>query len=165
MPRSAVDTKMGQPIGITWQKLVLTLLKIPTFLPFLFIAPALFTGNGNDLSAAIADVGGTGAEILLILTLLVTPVITLTGWRWLVPMRRWYGIMFALTAFADASIASATTLFSGSAPGRLTGHTFLLVGFFMVLLLIPLVLTANNYAQRQLGKYWRTLQRLTYVVW
>jgi len=49
--------------------------------------------------------------------------------------------------------------------GRLAGHSFLLVGFVMVVLLIPLFLTGNNVAQRWLGRYWKPLQKLTYVVW
>jgi len=39
------------------------------------------------------------------------------------------------------------------------------MGTFMVLLLIPLLITGNPWAQRKLGKYWKTLHRLIYVVW
>ena len=49
--------------------------------------------------------------------------------------------------------------------GRLAGHTFLLSGLFIVLLAIPLLATANTPAQRKLGRYWKTLQRTTYVIW
>ena len=35
----------------------------------------------------------------------------------------------------------------------------------MVSLLFPLLLISNNRAQRWLGKYWRSLQKLTYVIW
>jgi DMSO/TMAO reductase YedYZ heme-binding membrane subunit len=34
-----------------------------------------------------------------------------------------------------------------------------------VLLTLPLLVTANTPSQRWLGKYWKQLQRLTYVVW
>ena len=35
----------------------------------------------------------------------------------------------------------------------------------MNMLLIPLFLTGNPWAQRKLGRYWKPLQKLTYVVW
>ena len=35
----------------------------------------------------------------------------------------------------------------------------------MVVLLIPLFLTGNNLAQRWLGRYWKVLHKLTYVIW
>jgi DMSO/TMAO reductase YedYZ heme-binding membrane subunit len=33
------------------------------------------------------------------------------------------------------------------------------------MILAPLALTSNNRAQRALGKHWKPLQRLTYVIW
>ncbi len=35
----------------------------------------------------------------------------------------------------------------------------------MVMLLIPLLLTANTRAQHWLGRYWKVLHQLIYVVW
>jgi DMSO/TMAO reductase YedYZ heme-binding membrane subunit len=49
--------------------------------------------------------------------------------------------------------------------GRLAGHAFELMGFMMVMLVIPLLLTGNPWAQRKLGKYWKRLHRLIYVIW
>jgi DMSO/TMAO reductase YedYZ heme-binding membrane subunit len=73
--------------------------------------------------------------------------------------------MMAATGFGDAIAASITDTFAGGVFGRLAGHVFELMGFIMVLLLIPLVLTANPWAQRKLGRYWKKLHRLTYVIW
>ena len=113
----------------------------------------------------MADTLGTGGEVALLLCLLVTPIVTLTGWRWIIPLRRWYGIVFAVTALADGTIASITTSFAGGPAGRVTGHSFTLVGATMALAAVPLLLTANNPAQRWLGRHWKTLQRLTYAIW
>jgi DMSO/TMAO reductase YedYZ heme-binding membrane subunit len=49
--------------------------------------------------------------------------------------------------------------------GRLAGHTFLLTGFFIITLALPVLATANTPAQRKLGRYWKRLQRMTYVIW
>ncbi len=147
------------------QTIALWVMGAPAFLPVIFALPAFLSLNGGALDAGEADVLGTGSEILLLCTLLVTPMVILTKQRWFVPLRRWYGIMFAVTAFTDATTASITTSFAGGVFGRLTGHSFLLVGFVNVMVIIPLFLTANHRAQRWLGRYWKPLHRLTYVVW
>jgi methionine sulfoxide reductase heme-binding subunit len=140
-------------------------LRIPAFTPLVFMAPALFTLNSDVFKGVEADVFGTGSMLLLMLTLLITPLSAITRQRWFIPLRRWYGLMFAATAFSDAAAASITTNFAGGVFGRLAGHSFLLAGFTMVVLLIPLFLTGNNLAQRWLGRYWKVLHKLTYVIW
>jgi DMSO/TMAO reductase YedYZ heme-binding membrane subunit len=170
--RSTVDVWMDQQsrfrfLGrqVSRQAVALWLLGGPAFLPVFFMLPAVITVNKDTMNIAVADVLGTGGEALLLLTLLVTPMVTATRQRWFVPLRRWYGIMFAITAMCDATIASLTTDFAGGVIGRVAGHTFLLVGFAMVLLAIPLLAIANGRAQRWLGRYWKPLQRITYVIW
>jgi len=154
---------MGRPVSR--QTVALWLLGSPALAPVLFMAPAVITVNNSTMNSAVADVLGTGGEALLLLTLLITPMVTVTRQRWFIPLRRWYGIMFAITVTTDATIASITTAFAGGVVGRLAGHTFLLVGFTMVLLSIPLLAIANSRAQRWLGKYWKPLERITYVIW
>jgi methionine sulfoxide reductase heme-binding subunit len=170
MPKTAVDVWMEQdfvfPAGtLRKQTAILFLLRLPPLVPLFFIARPLFTANSGILNTMVADVLGTGAELCLFMTLLITPVITITQQRWIAPLRRWYGIMFAVIAITDAGIAGITTAFDGGVFGRLAGHTFLLVGFTMVLLSLPLLATANTPAQRWLGKYWKPLQRMTYAIW
>lgn len=170
MPKTAVDTWIQQdfvfPAGtLRRPSAILFLLRLPALAPLVFIAHPVFVANSHVLDKIEADVLGTGGEICLFLTLLVTPVITVTRARWIAPLRRWYGIVFAITAVVDAVIASITTGFAGGVFGRLAGHSFLLVGFVAVLLTLPLLATANTPAQRWLGKYWKPLQRMTYVVW
>ncbi len=168
--RSPVDAWMDQSFKfagsvIKRKTIALCLLGIPALVPVLFISRAIIDLNSNTLNAVEPDVLGTGSMSLLILTLTVTPMVTLTKQRWFVPLRKWFGIMVAITATTDAILAAITGSFAGGVVGRLTGHTFLLVGFTMVVLLVPLALISNNRAQRWLGKYWKTLQKLTYVIW
>ena len=147
------------------QTIALWVLGAPAFLPIFFALPAIITRNGAALDANEADVLGSGSEILLLSTLLITPLVTVTRQRWFVPLRRWYGLVMACTAFTDATVAAVTTSFAGGVFGRLSGHTFLLVGFVNTMVLVPLFLTGNHAAQRWLGRYWKRLHRLTYVVW
>ena len=143
----------------------LILLGLPGLVPLFFMLPALITVNSDTFAGSVDDTLGTGAELCLFLCLLVTPMATLTGQHWFVPLRRWYGIMMAACAFGDATAAGITDDFAGGVFGRLVGHTFVLAGFLMVMLVIPVVITSNPWAQRKLGKYWKRLQRLTYAIW
>ena len=143
----------------------LILLGAPALTPLFFMAPAFFTMNKQTFSGSVDDTLGTGAAICLFLCLLVTPMVTLTGQHWFVPLRRWFGIMMAACAFGDAIAAGLTDSFAGGFLGQVGGHVFELMGFMIVMLLIPLVITGNHWAQRKLGRYWKPLQRLTYATW
>ncbi len=115
-------------------------------IPFALMAPEMISaimgqpdGIAN-ISASVADVLGTSTFLIFIMMLAVTPLYTTTGWRW-------------------------HDTFPGSPLTRVGGHTFLVAGTLATLLLVPLVLTANKRAQRWLGRHWKSVQRLTYVVW
>src|ERR1700733_3468340 len=159
-----VDFKFGGS-RIKRKAVALVVLGAPALIPLFFMLPALITLNSNTFSVSVDDTLGTGAEINLFLCLLVTPLVTLTGQHWFVPLRRWFGIMMAASAIGDATAAGITDTFAGGVFGRLAGHVFELMGFFMVMLVIPLLITGNPWAQRKLGKYWKRLHRLIYVIW
>ena len=159
-----VDFKFGGS-RIKRKAVALILLGLPGLVPLFFMAPALVTLNSNTFSVSVDDTLGTGAELCLFLCLLVTPMVTLTGQRWFVPLRRWYGIMMGCNAIGDATAASITDNFAGGVFGRLAGHTFVLAGFTMVMLVLPLLATGNPWAQRKLGRYWKPLHRLIYAIW
>jgi sulfoxide reductase heme-binding subunit YedZ len=159
-----VEFKFGGS-RIKRKAVALILLGAPGLVPLIFMLPALVTLNENTFSVSVDDTLGTGAELCLFFCLLVTPMVTLTGQRWFVPLRRWYGITMACCAIGDALAAGLTDTFAGGFFGRVAGHVFELMGFMMVMLVIPLLLTGNPWAQRKLGKYWKRLHRLIYVIW
>jgi methionine sulfoxide reductase heme-binding subunit len=159
-----VEFKFGGS-RIKRKAVALILLGAPGLVPLFFMSPALITLNSNTFSVSVDDTLGTGAELCLFLCLLVTPMVTVTGQRWFVPLRRWYGIMMACCAIGDATAAGITDNFAGGVFGRLAGHVFELIGFMMVMLVIPLLITSNPWAQRKLGRYWKLLHRLTYAIW
>ncbi len=142
-------------------------------LPFVFMAPeviSLVLGRPNsvaNVSASTADVLGTSSLLIFAMMLTVTPLHTITGWRWHLILRRDYGVAMFFTAGADLTLAALTTgdTFTGGPLGRIAGHTFLVFGTLSVFLLIPLVLTANRRAMGWLGGHWKSVQRLTYVLW
>jgi DMSO/TMAO reductase YedYZ heme-binding membrane subunit len=174
-PRRAAKSRLDEWMEVEFKfggsrikrkAVALILLGAPAAAPLFFMLPALITLNANTFSVSVDDTLGTGAELCLFLCLLVTPMVTLTGQRWFVPLRRWYGIMMACCSIGDAIAAGLTdTTFAGGFLGRLAGHAFEFMGFMMVLLVIPLLITGNQWAQRKLGKYWKQLHRLIYVIW
>ena len=170
--------RRGKPVDPGWteqstflprvkrRKIALFLLRLPAIIPLIFTLRGWLSLNEKlSLTNTEADVLGTGGEYCFLLAVSITPLITLTGQRWLAPLRRWYGIMFAVIGIADSITASITGDFSGGPIGRVAGHSFLLAGFFIILLALPVLATANTPMQRALGKYWKRVQRLTYVIW
>jgi DMSO/TMAO reductase YedYZ heme-binding membrane subunit len=143
-------------------------LALPAFLPFALMARALVTVNGATIHGAGNDVFGTGGALLLFTMLTITPLRTLTGAQWFVPLRRWYGVMFGLDIFLDAITASNDPAFNDGPVNELFGHTFLLLGVTMTLILIPLWVQGvwNKWSFKQLGTYWKPIQKYgTYAVW
>jgi methionine sulfoxide reductase heme-binding subunit len=168
--KSRVDEWMEVEFKFTGSRIkrktpAIILLGAPAALPLFFMMPALLTLNANTFSTSVNDTLGTGAEMCLLLCLLVTPMATLTRQHWFVPLRRWYGIMVACGAIGNGLGAGFFTNFAGGFFGRVAGHLFELLGLIMVMLLIPLLITSNKWAQRKLGRYWKQLQQLNYAVW
>ena len=73
---------------------------------------------------------GTSALLLFLTMLTVTPLHTLTGWRWHLVLRRDYGIAMFAVAALDLVLAATTTgrTFPGGFLTRVSGHTFLAAG-------------------------------------
>ena len=102
----------------------------------------------------------------LCFTLVVTPLRRLSGWNWLLKLRR----MLGLFAFFYVCLHFTTFIwfdhfFDLSAMWTdIVKRPFITVGFSAFLLLIPLAVTSTNAMVRRLGRYWQTLHRLVYVV-
>jgi methionine sulfoxide reductase heme-binding subunit len=141
--------------------------------PFVLMGPAIISaiqgrpGSAELLSGSIAGVLGTSSFLMFALMLAVTPIRTVTGWRWHVILRRDYGVAMFLVAFLDLILAALTTgdTFSGGLVSRVAGRALLLAGTLATALTLPLAVTANRRAQRWLGPHWRRLHALTYVIW
>jgi len=141
--------------------------------PFVLMGPEILAtivgrpGSVTNLSNSTADVLGTSALLLFMIMLTVTPLHTLTGWRWHLVLRRDCGIAMFAVAALDLVLAATTTgrTFPGVFFTRVAGHTFLVAGTLAVLLVVPLAVTANRRAQRWLGPHWKWLHRLTYFAW
>lgn len=102
----------------------------------------------------------------LCFTLAVTPLRRLSGWNWLVRLRR----MLGLFAFFYVCLHFTTFIwfdhfFDLSEMWKdILKRPFITVGFSAFILLIPLAVTSTNAMVRRLGRRWQTLHSLVYVV-
>ena len=127
---------------------------------------ALANALGANPVKAIIHGTGVWALRLLLLTLLATPLRRMLGWAWPVAVRR----MLGLFAFFYAVLHLFTYLlldqsFDWPAIGHdVVKRPFITVGMLAFALLVPLAATSTNAMARRLGKNWKRLHRLAYVV-
>lgn len=109
---------------------------------------------------------GDWAMYFLLITLAITPLRKLTGWRWLIKYRR----MMGLYAFFYACLHFLTYIWFDqffNVPeiiNDIIKRPFITIGFLSLLLLIPLAVTSNHAMMLRLKKNWQKLHRLVYVI-
>lgn len=109
---------------------------------------------------------GDWALYLLALTLAVTPMRQLSGWSWLIGLRR----MLGLFTFFYASLHFTTFIwfdhfFDFEAMWKdVLKRPFITVGFAAFVLLFPLAVTSKNSIMKRLGRQWKRLHRLIYLI-
>lgn len=103
----------------------------------------------------------------LCITLAVTPLRRLSGWNWLIKLRR----MLGLFAFFYATLHFTTFLWFDhffdvdEMLKDVVKRPFITVGFIAFVLLIPLAATSTNRMTRLLGgKRWQALHRTIYLI-
>lgn len=114
----------------------------------------------------IQDTFGQWGLRFIVITLAVTPVRDWLDLPWLVQLRR----MLGLYAFCYVLMHFCTWLFldqglywSGIVED-IGKRPFITIGFAALLLLIPLAVTSTNKMMRRLGRRWKKLHRLIYVI-
>ncbi len=118
----------------------------------------------NDINFAIKTTGLVGL-ILLVGSLLITPLRKLTGWQTLIAVRRNLGVIglayiaahFLIFVWWDQD-GSLRDTFS-----EIIDRPYLWFGFGALLLMIPLAVTSTDGMLSRLGaKHWKLLHRLAY---
>ncbi|WP_426320737.1 sulfite oxidase heme-binding subunit YedZ [Pseudoduganella sp. R-43] len=110
---------------------------------------------------------GSWTLYFLCITLAVTPLRRLSGWNWLLKLRR----MMGLYAFFYALLHFTTFLWFDhffdvqEMLKDVAKRPFITVGFTAFVLLVPLAVTSTNGMVRRLGgKRWQMLHKLVYVI-
>lgn len=133
----------------------------------LLVAGGLRDALGANPIEHITRATGDWTLRLLLLTLAVTPLRQLTGWHWLVRLRRTLG----LYAFFYGSLHLATYVWLDQFfdwPGivaDIVKRPFVTLGFAAFVLMLPLAITSTNGVIRRLGgRSWQRLHRAVYAV-
>jgi sulfoxide reductase heme-binding subunit YedZ len=158
MPSTLVVRRYFKPVLFLLCSLPLALLVLRTF------------GIGGTLGANpvefVQDTLGEWGLRLLIITLAVTPLRDWFNAPWLVQLRRMLGVFaftYVLLHFLTWLILDQGLYWQGILPD-IAKRPFITIGFAALLLLIPLAVTSTNGMMRRLGKRWKTLHRLIYVI-
>lgn len=109
---------------------------------------------------------GDTAVTLLLLSLAVTPLNILFGWKQILPLRKPLGlyaflyvvIHFLIFTWLDYGLNLPLIV------DEVVNKRFALVGFAAFLLLIPLAATSTQWAMRKLGKNWKRLHQTVYGI-
>lgn len=109
---------------------------------------------------------GTWTLVGLLMTLSVTPMRRLTGRAELVRYRRMLGLFtFFYAALHFITYVWLDQFFDPAAIARdIIKRPFITVGFTAFILLVPLAATSSNAMMRRLGRRWRQLHRLIYLI-
>ena len=133
--------------------------------PFaLLVSGAIDGGLGANPVEAITHSTGEWTLRLLLVTLAITPLRRLTGWTWLVRLRRMIGLFafFYLMLHFTTYVVLDASLDVAYIAEDVADRLYITAGFAAFLMLIPLALTSTNGWIRVLGKRWRVLHRLMY---
>lgn len=123
-------------------------------------------GLGPDPIEETQDFMGIWALRILLLTLALTPLRRLTGWLWLIRLRR----MTGLFALFYASMHLLNYLFPDQGGDwaaiieDIIERPFITLGALAILGLVALGVTSTTGWQRRLGRNWQKLHRLVYVI-
>ncbi len=144
------------------------LLFIASLIPLLRLSWYGYSGQlGANPIEFITRSLGTWTLVFLLITLSITPLRKISGWSWLIKLRRMaglYAFFYALLHFItyiwlDQFFDVAAIL------KDVIKRPFITIGFAAFVLLIPLAVTSNNAMIKKLGgKRWQLLHRLVYPI-
>jgi methionine sulfoxide reductase heme-binding subunit len=134
-------------------------------IPLVLLVTGAFTGGlGADPIEYVTLRTGFATLLMLMATLAVSPVRRLTGWNWLAPARRTFGLCAFLYVCIHFLTYQVDQEFSLHYIWEdIAERPYVTAGFTAFLLLIPLALTSTKAAIRRLGKRWQKLHRLVYL--
>jgi methionine sulfoxide reductase heme-binding subunit len=139
-------------------------------LPFLRLLLGAFGMVQVDLGANpvehVQDTLGQWGLRFLVITLAVTPLRDWFNAPVLIHLRRMLGLyafFYVLMHFLTWLILDQGLYWQGILPD-IAKRPFITIGFLALLLLIPLAVTSTNGMMRRLGKRWKSLHRLVYVI-
>jgi len=159
-----VPTALPAPVFAAVRMAVFTLALLP-------LVALIYRGTAGTLGAnpveAILRTLGTWTLVLLLATLAITPLRWLTGWAWLLRLRRMLGLYSFFYALLHVAVfVWLDHWFDWRAiVADVAKRPYLTFGFAAFVLMIPLAATSTNAMVRRLGgRRWQQLHRLVYGI-
>ncbi|RRW25964.1 protein-methionine-sulfoxide reductase heme-binding subunit MsrQ [Ectopseudomonas oleovorans] len=134
--------------------------------PLYWLYCAVFNLLGPDPGKVLVDNLGLGALILLLITLAMTPLQQLTRWSGWIAVRRQLGLWcFAyVTLHLSGYMLFIAGLRLDLVLRDLSERPYIIVGALAFIGLLALAVTSNRFSVRRLGRKWKALHRLVYVI-
>ncbi|MGA4319438.1 protein-methionine-sulfoxide reductase heme-binding subunit MsrQ [Ectopseudomonas hydrolytica] len=121
---------------------------------------------GPDPGKVLVDNLGLGALVLLLITLTMTPLQQLTRWGGWIAVRRQLGLW--CFAYVVLHLAGYVLFIAGLrlelVLRDLSERPYIIVGALAFVGLLALTVTSNRFSIRRLGRKWKALHRLVYVI-
>ncbi|YCH21064.1 protein-methionine-sulfoxide reductase heme-binding subunit MsrQ [Pseudomonas sp. D1-3] len=134
--------------------------------PLYWLYQAWSFALGPDPGKVLVERLGLGALILLLITLSMTPLQKLSGWSGWMAVRRQLGLW--CFAYGFLHLAAYGVFILGLEWSQLAvelrKRPYIIVGAIALFGLLLLAVTSNRYSQRRLGKSWKKLHRLIYLI-
>lgn len=121
--------------------------------------------GANPIEELLHELGRWGLKFLLI-TLAISPLRRWTGFTWLPRFRRMLGLFsffYIVLHFTTYAVLDQGLDFT-SIIEDVIKRPYITLGMSALLLLVPLALTSTKGMMRRLGKRWKKLHRLVYVI-
>lgn len=136
-------------------------------IPLVIYTYLFFSGElgANPIEAITRRMGDWALRFLLI-TLVISPLIRLTGWNSLVKYRRMLGLFVFFYVCVHLSLYITLDKFFDFAEilDDVIKRPFITAGFSAFILLIPLAVTSSNKMIERLQYRWILLHRLIYII-
>jgi sulfoxide reductase heme-binding subunit YedZ len=124
-----------------------------------------FSLGANPVEELLHRCGKWGLKLLLV-TLAVTPARRWLGWNWLISLRRLLGLFaffyvmlhFTVYLVLDQGLDIAIVF------EDVVKRPYITIGMAALVLLIPLAVTSTRGMMRRLGRRWKQLHRLVYLI-
>ena len=129
------------------------------------ILGALTDELGAEPIERVTHVTGGWTLRFLLVSLAVTPVRRLFGWRWLAPLRRTFGLIaFSYACLHYITFIGLEHFFDWELILEdVLERRYVTAGFAALLCLVPLAATSTRTMMRRLGRRWKILHRLAYL--
>lgn len=136
-------------------------------IPFMYLLVGIYTENlGANPIEYLAHRTGDWSLRFMLIALAVTPLRRITGWTYPLKLRRMLGLFafFYVTIHLFVYAVLDLGLDWSFLAEDILERPYITIGFTAWVLLIPLAVTSNRAMMRLLGKRWKQLHKLVYLI-